>query len=794
MPATRTETDHSHSSRVALFAILALLAGAILLGPAAALARASTLYVQRGGNDSHPCTEAEPCATISHAVSVAATGDTVSVGEGEFPDEEIVIRKSLTIIGTSNNHQKSNVDQDKAPSAFAAEQDSALISRGLLPAVLVATAPATIVSGEPDKTLIVIAPDVEATLSFLKIKDASTFESTGVRNEGDTTITKSDIVGNEYGVYSPAGSLTITGSDVCENAKDGVYNNSLNGALSITESDICDNADYGVYNEGGGNEQGAAVTITSSDLAGNGDGVYNEFGTVAIADSSLLANTTAGAYGYEANTTLTDSTVADNADAGVSAEGGTAAILASTITENGALDVQIGSGASVTLAANIIAGDSKENCGGLSRVIDGGYNVNSGGACDLTAPTSIPDSPDIDLGPLQENGGLTGGPSEIEPPAPASVVVGKIPAGAETTIAGERVQLCAGADQRGIPRPSSPGGDCDIGAVELAGSVTTLSASPTLTAPGQPVMLTATVAPEPGSLSSLFAPEEIEGSVSFALEGGAPIGGCEAVALTTLAGVQQATCTTTTLPAGTDTLVATYMPSSYYNPSAATATATLTMGSTPGSPNPGSPGTNGPGSGENGSGGSSSGSGNSGSGGSGGLGSGSSDPGGDGTGGPPAGNGGTSSVLAVALSALRVSPAVFAATAGGPSATAAATPNTPAHDAKRQKPKSGATVSFTLDQPATVLFEVTQRLPGRTAGSGRCVAQTRANRHARSCTRTVTLTGSFARAGAKGANSFHFSGRLNGHKLNPGSYTLLASPSADDHGGQQHRIAFKIIR
>jgi hypothetical protein len=58
----------------------------------------------------------------------------------------------------------------------------------------------------------------------------------------------------------------------------------------------------------------------------------------------------------------------------------------------------------------------------------------------------------------------------------------------------------------------------------------------------------------------------------------------------------------------------------------------------------------------------------------------------------------------------------------------------------------------------------------------------------------VLTFGSFRVTGSAGANSFHFTGRLNGHKLGSGGYTLLAVPSVNRTTGKQASVHFSIHR
>jgi hypothetical protein len=72
------------------------------------------------------------------------------------------------------------------------------------------------------------------------------------------------------------------------------------------------------------------------------------------------------------------------------------------------------------------------------------------------------------------------------------------------------------------------------------------------------------------------------------------------------------------------------------------------------------------------------------------------------------------------------------------------------------------------------------------------VALSHGAKHGKRCTRDVLLHGSFAHAGAAGANSLRFSGRLRGHALAPGSYLLIAT-STGDAGRASASAPFRIV-
>jgi hypothetical protein len=145
----------------------------------------------------------------------------------------------------------------------------------------------------------------------------------------------------------------------------------------------------------------------------------------------------------------------------------------------------------------------------------------------------------------------------------------------------------------------------------------------------------------------------------------------------------------------------------------------------------------------------------------------------------------TATFVAVpAISRLSVSPRTFKAAVRGPSTLPL-----------RPRSKLGTVVSYTLNTAATVRFNVERLLPGRTTKQGahvHCVAPARHNSKGPRCTRIVALGGSFIVSGKTGKNAFRFSGRLAGKGLPRGAYVLVASPSADGIAGTVDKTAFRV--
>ncbi len=139
----------------------------------------------------------------------------------------------------------------------------------------------------------------------------------------------------------------------------------------------------------------------------------------------------------------------------------------------------------------------------------------------------------------------------------------------------------------------------------------------------------------------------------------------------------------------------------------------------------------------------------------------------------------TSGATAPVLSSLAIRPSAFAAAPGGP--TVVITPSS----------RLGANVTYHLSATASVRFVVSHAVAGRLQrvnGGTRCVALTPRNVHAGTCVIIITV-GAFTRPGVAGANSFRFSGRINGARLPVGSgYALTATPA----GGKPDKATFRI--
>lgn len=234
--------------------------------PAAAQAAApATLYVSQGGSDSAPCTSANPCATVSHALTIAASGATIEVS------------------GTINDHPviKSPVTISSWPGSPA---DG--------PGVLDGTAGGSAVVG--------VDRGVTVTLLDLTIQHGGDH---GIDNFGTLTLTGSTVSGNPNGITNEGGStMAVIDSTISGNTATGINNN---GAMTVIASTISGNT--GAFGGTGGIATGAGtVRLGATIVAGNTGGNCHAAaaGQIASAGYNLTNDLTGAACSFNAVTDL----------------------------------------------------------------------------------------------------------------------------------------------------------------------------------------------------------------------------------------------------------------------------------------------------------------------------------------------------------------------------------------------------------------------------------------------------------------------------------------------------------
>ena len=229
---TRGRAGRYAATALAVAAMLAF--GAVT--PAAAQAAApATLYVSQGGLDSGTCTSASPCATVSYALTQAASGATIEVS-GTIDDLPVI------------SHPVTITTWPGGPAVS--------------PAVLDGT-------GELNGAVVTV-------------------------NAGVTGVTLHDLtIENGADGISNSGTLTLTDSTVSGNSGPGIFNEG-GGPMTVIDSTITKNSNSPGFGGGIENNTGT-ITVIASTISGNtGDGIASFNGGTATLGATIVADNTGG--------------------------------------------------------------------------------------------------------------------------------------------------------------------------------------------------------------------------------------------------------------------------------------------------------------------------------------------------------------------------------------------------------------------------------------------------------------------------------------------------------------------
>jgi predicted outer membrane repeat protein len=388
-------------------------------------ALAATWYVDGvHGDDGNNCkTKATACATIGHAISLAAFGDTIQIAAATY-QENLSIPFNLTLNG--------------------------------------AKAATTIVDGTNTANVFTVGAGISLALSNLTIEKGVGYTGGGgVDNSGTLTVNKSNFYTNTAlsgGAILNTGTAKISNTNFSGNSPYFFGHSASCGAIdnrstmTITASTFFNNYANNNLTSGGAICNGGTLTITRSTFSTNssqgnnggyGGAIYNYAGTLSVTNSTFSQNsaTTSGGAIYS--------------------QGGTVQISNSTFGTNpenmgggGALS---NAGSSVLIQNSIVANTANGgNCAGT--ITSDGYNLSSDATCNFNNTGDL-NNTDPKLGPLQNNGGPTQ-TEALQLGSPA------IDAGNPSGCTDSQGHLLK-TDQRGAPRPDKEDtGGCDMGAYE----------------------------------------------------------------------------------------------------------------------------------------------------------------------------------------------------------------------------------------------------------------------------------------------------------------------------------------
>jgi len=277
---------------------------------------------------------------------------------------------------------------------------------------------AVTVSGIDAVTVFTIGSGANVAIKHLTIANGYDHANGGgIYNKGSLILTDSTLTGNNApygGAAFNFGTLTLTRCTVTANkatGSGGGISNGYNGSLTIADSTIAGN--QGFWGGGVANIHGNAILVNST-LSGN------------------TANAGGAMRNWNATATLTNATIAGN----------------SAWSEGDGIYNRYGT----VSFTNTIAAD---NCSGTQS--DAGGNLDAGETCGFSAATSHSHA-NLDLGPLQDNGG----PTRTRMPGLQSAA---LDAGLDSACSMSPVDS---SDQRGSSRPA--GVHCDSGALERQNS------------------------------------------------------------------------------------------------------------------------------------------------------------------------------------------------------------------------------------------------------------------------------------------------------------------------------------
>jgi predicted outer membrane repeat protein len=376
------------------------------------------------GDDGNDCkTPANACATIGHAISLSASGDTIQIAAATY-QENLSIPVNLTLNG--------------------------------------AKAATTIVDGTTTANVFTVGAGISLKLSNLTIKNGVGYSGGGgVNNAGTLTVNNTLFYSNTAlsgGAVFNTGTATISNTTFAGNtpyffghsASCGAIDN--RSTMTITTSTFETNYANNNYTAGGAICNSGTLAITASTFTDNqsqgnnggyGGAIFNSAGTLTLTNSTFYLNsaTSSGGAIYSQGGTVQIS----NSTFGINAENN---------TTGGAIS---NAGSSVFIQNSILANIGYGgNCDGT--ITSNGYNLSSDSSCNFSNTGDL-NNKNPKLGALRKNGGPT---QTMALPKGSPALDAGNPAGCRD-FAGNLLKT----DHRGMKRPGgAETTGCDMGAYE----------------------------------------------------------------------------------------------------------------------------------------------------------------------------------------------------------------------------------------------------------------------------------------------------------------------------------------
>ena len=260
----------------------------------ASAAMASTVWYVNGGNgsDTNTCTSSTAaCKTIERAISLASSGDTISVAAAKYA-ENLTIGISLTILGSGASTAIIDGGSKARVVTISGGVANVILSRLTIQNGLAIGGGGILNSGNTLAIRYSVITSNQASASCSVRQNCYSWGG-GVYNSGTLTITNTTLSGNSARVScSP---------NPCYDSTDGggIYNL---GRMTITNSTLSGNLAWhslGLgFGRGGAISNRGAATISNSTLSGNaansGGGINNYTGYNVVLQNSLVANSSSG--------------------------------------------------------------------------------------------------------------------------------------------------------------------------------------------------------------------------------------------------------------------------------------------------------------------------------------------------------------------------------------------------------------------------------------------------------------------------------------------------------------------